>query len=84
MFELGFPSSRYVSLRFVNPFKPDIPRSDFNQDHIVDIQDIVQIAKAYGAKIGMPKYDFDLDVNSDFSINLKDLAAAAHEYGQGY
>lgn len=61
-----------------------IPRGDFNRDGMVNIQDIMRIAKAFNAKFGMPGYDFDLDVNADFIINIFDLTAAAQEYGQEY
>lgn len=74
----------FYHAKFADPGDPDIPRSDFNQDHIVDINDIAQVARAYGAKAGMPKYGFDLDVNSDFVINIIDLAKVGRDFGQEY
>jgi hypothetical protein len=61
-----------------------IPRADFNGDRAVNILDIMRMAKAFRAQLGMPNYDFDLDVNSDFIINIKDITVAAQEFGQEY
>jgi hypothetical protein len=65
-------------------FEPGLPRGDFNKDRRVNIEDIVRMAKAYRAKLGEPGYDFDLDVNPDFEINILDLTVAAKEFGQEY
>jgi len=74
----------FYQTRFADPGDRDIPTCDFNQDHVVNILDINQLAKAFGAKLGTPKYDPELDVNSDFAINIFDLAAAGHQFGQDY
>jgi hypothetical protein len=58
--------------------------SDFNGDSLVNIQDIANLGKAFGAKLGSPRYNFDLDANSDLTINILDVAAAAKEYGEEY
>ena len=74
----------FYHVKPAKPFEHGIPKSDFDDDRAVSILDITPIAKAYGAKLGMPKYNFDLDVNSDFVINIVDLATAATEYGEEY
>jgi hypothetical protein len=74
----------FYQTRFADPGDRDIPTCDFNMDHVVNILDINQLAKAFGAKLGTAKYDPELDVNSDFAINIFDLAAAGHQFGQDY
>jgi hypothetical protein len=51
---------------------------------MVNILDIHQVARAFGAKLGMTKYDPDADSNSDFAINILDVFTVAKEYGQEY
>lgn len=74
----------FYHVKPAKPFERGIPMSDFDSDRAVSILDITPIAKAYGAKLGTPKYNFDLDVNSDFVINIVDVAATAKEYGEEY
>jgi len=79
----------FYHFRFANPDSHfnrmiGIPRGDFNHDGIVNILDIMKVAKAFNAKFGMEKYDFDLDINGDFVVNIIDLTAIAQEYGQQY
>jgi len=74
----------FYHVKMARPFERGIPVSDFNEDRIVDIQDIAQTAKVYGTKSGSAKYKFDLDLNSDFEINIIDLATVAKEFGQEY
>jgi hypothetical protein len=74
----------FFHAKHARPFEPGLPRGDFNRDRRVNIEDIVRMAKAYRAKLGEPGYDFDLDVNPDFEINILDLTVAAKEFGQEY
>jgi hypothetical protein len=74
----------FYQTRFADPGDRDIPTCDFNQDHVVNISDISQVAKAFGATLGTPKYDPDADANQDFRINIVDLAVAAQQFGQEY
>jgi len=74
----------FYQTRFADPGDRDIPISDFNQDHVVNILDISQLAKAYGTKLGSPKYNLDFDSNQDFVINILDIAKAGQDFGQEY
>jgi hypothetical protein len=74
----------FYHAKFADPHELDIPRCDFNLDHVVNIVDLSQVARAYGAKLGEMKFDYDADVNSDFVINILDLAKAGQEFGREY
>jgi hypothetical protein len=74
----------FYQTRFADPGDRDIPTCDFNQDHVVNIFDISQAAKAFRATLGTPRYDPDADANQDFVINIIDLAVAAQQFGQEY
>ncbi len=74
----------FFHVKYAKPFERGIPRGDFNIDRVVNIGDIVKIAKAYRTRLGQPGYNFDYDANSDFEINIVDLSAAATEFGQEY
>jgi hypothetical protein len=70
--------------KFGNPGDRDIPRCDFNQDHIVNIVDLSHVAHAFGAKYGDSRYESDLDLDCKLVINIVDIARAAAEFGQEY
>jgi hypothetical protein len=74
----------FYQTRFADPGDRDIPTCDFNQDHVVNIVDVNQVAKAFGAKLGTQKYDSDLDANQDFVININDLVISAQQFGLEY
>jgi len=74
----------FYQTKFAGPHENGIPRCDFNEDHVVNILDIHQVARSFGAKLGMTKYDPDADSNSDFAINILDVFTVAQEYGQEY
>jgi hypothetical protein len=63
---------------------PDPPktslRSDVNGDGVVDIKDLVIIAAAFGTVEGDIKYDARADLDHNDSINICDVALAAHDY----
>lgn len=61
-----------------------IPRGDVNEDYIVDIWDLVHIAKRYGATPGKPEFDFDIDFDDDFNIGLGELTTVAANLGTEY
>ena len=50
----------------------------------VDVWDLVHIAKAYGTSPGMERYDFSLDLNLDFVIDIYDLTTIAVHIGITY
>lgn len=62
----------------------NIPRCDFNQDHVVNMVDLSHIAHAFGAKYGDSRYESDLDLDGKLAINMVDIARAAAEFGQEY
>jgi hypothetical protein len=74
----------YYQTKFSRPHENGIPRCDFNEDHVVNILDIHQVARAFGEKLGMTRYDPDADSNSDFVVNILDVFTVAKEYGQEY
>lgn len=74
----------FYHAKFANLGDRDIPRCDFNQDHVVNILDINQVAKAFLAKYGDSKYDSDLDIDGKLVIDITDIARAAVEFGQEY
>ena len=61
-----------------------IPNCDFNGDYVVDIFDMVHIAKAIGSTPGKGCYDFDEDIDMNFSIDIYDLVEVANEFGITY
>jgi hypothetical protein len=77
-------SVAFFHVKYAKPFERGIPRGDFNIDRVVNIGDLVKVAKAFRAELGQPGYNFDFDFNSDFRINIVDLSAAALEFGQEY
>jgi hypothetical protein len=74
----------YYQTKFARPQEYGIPRCDFNEDHMVNILDIHQVAVAFGTQLGMTKYDPDADSNADFVVNVLDIFTVAKEYGQEY
>jgi len=59
-------------------------------DRRIDIRDLVHIAKAYGSKPGMLKYDFSIDFDLDFDdvrtvgVGLRELTTIAANLGTEY
>jgi len=54
---------------------------DVNEDGIIDIADIVLLARHFGTSKGEPLYDARYDFNSDGEIDLLDLIIAARNFG---
>jgi len=61
-----------------------LPIADVNLDYIVDLLDLVGVAKSFGATPGIPAFDFRVDINSDFHIDLLDLVKTAADFGNNY
>ena len=55
----------------------EIEMEDFNGDNKVGIQDLVHVAHAYGSKPGFKGFDFDMDFDNNFEIDVGDLATVA-------
>lgn len=61
-----------------------IPKCDFNGDYVIDVFDLVHVAKAIGSTPGRGCYDFDEDIDLNFSIDIYDLVEVAKEFGITY
>lgn len=53
-------------------------------DGTVDISDLVRVAKAYEDTPGIGRYDFSIDFNFDFKIDICDLTTIAANLGETY
>lgn len=70
---------RFVANR--NFFTGPPLRADINYDHYVDIFDIVQCAKAFGASRGDPDWDPAPDIKYDELIDIFDIVSLAKDFG---
>jgi parallel beta-helix repeat protein len=59
-----------------------VMEGDLNADGIVDISDIVLVAKSFGSQIGHPRYDLNMDINDDDSIDISDIVIVAKNFGK--
>lgn len=57
---------------------------DFDEDHDVDIYDIVQISGAYGSGKGDEDYDSNCDIDDNSDIDIIDIVAAVSHYGENW
>lgn len=71
--------------------KGPIPRGDVKGPEInslpdgeIDVYDLVHVAKAQGDTPGMGRYNFDIDFNFDFTIDIYDLTTLAVNFGEEY
>jgi hypothetical protein len=64
--------------------KGAIPQGDINWDRKVNIVDVAAVGKAYGAVPGTLHFDFELDLDSNFQINVVDIAIVAIDFGKKY
>jgi len=55
----------------------EIEIGDCTGEGKVDIQDLVHVAHAYGSKPGFKGFDFDMDFDNNFEIDVGDLATVA-------
>lgn len=78
-FELSITSVELVSGSVHHYFvgSIEIEIGDVSGDGKVDIHDLVHVANAYGCKPGFKGFDFDMDFNGDFEIDIGDLATVA-------
>ena len=61
-----------------------VPKPDLNNDGMIDIFDLVQIALTYGSVPGMPIWNPYVDLNQDSIIDIFDLVAIAVIFGEAY
>ena len=57
---------------------------DVNSDRIIDVKDMLIIAKSYGTSIGNSNYCAEADLNKDGSINSSDFSKMTKYFGQVY
>ena len=62
----------------------EIPQCDVVVDGEVNLWDLMATAQAYGTTPGLPLYDFELDFNFDFVIDIYDLLQLSIELGKEY
>jgi len=74
----------FYHAKFADQSDRNIPRCDFIQDHIVNMADIGQVAKAFRAKYGDSRYDPELDIDGNLIIDMTEIAGTAREFGQEY
>lgn len=67
-----------------------VPRGDITgsgtqtPDGIIDMNDLICFAKAYGSVPGMSRYDFRVDLNFDFRIDVLDVILPVVNFGIEY
>jgi hypothetical protein len=54
---------------------------DGNRDGYIDYWDVYRVAHAFGTSPGNPRWDPDLDFNSDGKVDMKDIGTCAKHYG---
>jgi outer membrane protein assembly factor BamB len=57
---------------------------DVNNDSKVDMKDLAILIRAYGSKVGDPRYDSRADLNSDGVVDIIDLMILTRNYGHVY
>ncbi|KNY27186.1 glycoside hydrolase family 18 [Pseudobacteroides cellulosolvens ATCC 35603 = DSM 2933] len=50
------------------------------QDNVINMSDIIEIAKVFGSVSGDGKYNSDCDFNMDYSINMSDVIIIARHF----
>lgn len=63
-----------------NPSTP-LP-SDVNKDGIVDLLDLVIVARAFGSRLGDEEWNDIADIDKNGCVDLKDLVTLARDYGK--
>ena len=56
--------------------------TDIDRNGVVNVQDLFVIAKAYGSKLGDPRWNPKADLNSDDQVNIGDVYKVARDYGK--
>jgi hypothetical protein len=77
-------TGKVVHSRLIAITTDDIPEGDLNYDGVVDIRDIAQSAKAYGAIVGEIRYDLQADINFDFFVDIRDIGRVCRNFGKSY
>lgn len=79
LFELNIDGINSLSgfMRFMMMRHMEMRMCDVNDDGKVDIRELVRAAKRYRAAPGMLNYDFEMDFNFDFQIDIGDLTTIA-------
>lgn len=72
----------YPGNYFYHLWKQSILYSDINNDGIVNIKDIIIIAKAFGSYPGHPRWNPNADINRDEKVNIIDIGLIAKEFGK--
>jgi hypothetical protein len=74
----------YGSLGFVPSqiLQSEAVLGDVNFDGVVNLADLVTIAKALGSTPGTPRWNPYCDLNGDGKVNLQDLSIALHNFGK--
>jgi hypothetical protein len=63
-------------------FSPFLPLEDINLDGKIDAKDLALVCRAWGSKVGDPRYDPLVDFNGDGQIDAKDLGLVCREFGK--
>ncbi len=60
------------------PYKFQLPTPDFK----IDMKDIAQVARAFGAYPGHPRWYMGIgDINNDYIVDMKDIGNTARKFG---
>jgi hypothetical protein len=62
--------------------KTIVLEGDFNEDEIVDIEDLVIIGLSWGTRRGQPHWNPVADTNDDNAVDIEDLALVGRNYGK--
>jgi hypothetical protein len=85
-----FSGNVIVGIKYMDPdstttmhlWQTDIVLGDVNHDGVVNMKDILLIAKALGSTPGSPQWNPNCDLNHDNRIDLKDALLALKNYGK--
>jgi endo-1,4-beta-xylanase len=64
------------------PTKPAGSIADLNGDSVVNMSDVIELAKAFGAVRGDARYKASCDLNNDGAINMADVLIIAGEFNK--
>lgn len=79
-----YVSARYKGQTTTNSMTLQIKIPDVNNDGVVDLFDLVKVAKAYASSPGDPNWDPEADVNGDNTVDIFDLVIISKYYGAKY
>jgi len=72
----------YPGIYFYPLWKRSMLYGDVNNDGVVNIEDIVIVAKAYGSYPGHPRWNETADVDKNGIVNIIDAVRVAKEFGK--